>query len=88
MSEGSLTSSIVHPREVFQAAILESAASIVALHNHPSGDPSPSREDYEITVRLKEAGSVVGIELMDHIILADRGFVSFREHRLIAWPEA
>lgn len=87
ISEGSLTSSIVHPREVFQAAIRESAAAILALHNHPSGDPSPSQEDYEVTARLKEVGELVGIPLLDHIIVGDGRFISFREHRLLDWNE-
>jgi DNA repair protein RadC len=85
VSEGSLTASIVHPREVYRTAIRESAASILAMHNHPSGDPSPSREDYEVTLRLKEAGDLVGIPLLDHVILGERRYVSFREHRLINW---
>ncbi|MFH1999597.1 MAG: DNA repair protein RadC [Planctomycetota bacterium] len=87
ISEGSLTSSIVHPREVFQAAIRESAAAILALHNHPSGDPSPSQEDYDVTLRLKEVGELVGIFLLDHIILGYGRFVSFREQRLMEWKE-
>lgn len=85
ISEGSLTASIVHPREVFQAAIRESAAAILALHNHPSGDPCPSREDFDITLRLKEVGELVGIRLLDHVVLGEAGFVSFREHKLIEW---
>jgi DNA repair protein RadC len=85
ISQGSLTASIVHPREVFHAAIRESAAALLALHNHPSGDPSPSREDYEITVRLREVGELVGIRLVDHVILGEERFVSFREHGLIEW---
>jgi DNA repair protein RadC len=85
ISEGSLTGAIVHPREVFQRAVRESAAAILALHNHPSGDPSPSEEDYQITLRLQEAGKVLGIHLLDHVILGESGFVSFREHRLLVW---
>ena len=85
VSTGSLNASIVHPREVYKAAIRESAAAILAMHNHPSGDPSPSKEDYEVTLRLKEVGDLVGISLLDHIILGERRYVSFREHRLIAW---
>lgn len=85
ISEGSLTASIVHPREVFQAAIRESAAAILAVHNHPSGDPSPSQEDFDITLRLKEVGELVGIRLLDHIVLGEQNYVSFREHRLIVW---
>lgn len=85
VSEGSLTASIVHPREVFKPAISEQAGAILAVHNHPSGDPTPSREDFEITRRLKEVGSLVGIDLLDHVIVGDGDFVSFREHRLINW---
>ena len=85
VSEGSLTASIVHPREVFQAAISELAGAIVAIHNHPSGDPTPSAEDFEITRRLKDAGELLGIHLLDHVILGDGEFVSFREHRLLEW---
>jgi DNA repair protein RadC len=85
ISEGSLTASIVHPREVFQAAIRESAAAILALHNHPSGDPSPSKEDYDVTRRLKDVGDLVGIGLVDHVILGEGRFISFREHKLMEW---
>lgn len=85
ISMGSLSASIVHPREVFQPAIRESACAIVAVHNHPSGDPTPSREDFEITVRLKDVGKLVGIHLLDHIVLGDGSFVSFREDRLMEW---
>ncbi|MBI4879776.1 MAG: DNA repair protein RadC [Planctomycetes bacterium] len=79
VSEGSLTSSIVHPREVFGPAIRESAGAIVVAHNHPSGDPTPSREDLEVTARLAEVGRLVGIGLLDHVILGDPGYVSLRE---------
>lgn len=68
---GSLNCSIVQPREVFQAALLNNAASIIAFHNHPSGDPSPSREDIEVTKRLEECGRIMGIELLDHVIIGD-----------------
>ncbi len=76
---GSLNASIVHPREVFKEAFRHSAASIICLHNHPSGDPAPSREDIEVTKRLVETGKVVGIELLDHIIIGDKKFVSLKE---------
>ncbi len=76
---GSLNASIVHPREVFKEAFRYSAASIICLHNHPSGDPAPSREDIEVTKRLVESGKVVGIELLDHIIIGDQKFVSLKE---------
>jgi len=77
ISEGSLNQSIVHPREVFSPAVRESAAAIILVHNHPSGDPAPSREDREITRRLKEAGELMGVSVLDHIIIGDNGFVSF-----------
>lgn len=77
VSEGSLNQSIVHPREVFSPAVRESAAAIILVHNHPSGDPAPSREDREITRRLKEAGELMGVKVLDHIIIGDGGFVSF-----------
>lgn len=76
---GSLNSSIVHPREVYKEAIKRSAASIICAHNHPSGDPSPSQEDIHVTRRLLECGKMLGIELLDHIIIGDRKFVSLKE---------
>lgn len=76
--KGSLNTSIVHPREVFQAALLNNAASIICFHNHPSGDVRPSREDIEVTKRLSEAGRILGIELLDHIIIGD-GYYSLKE---------
>lgn len=79
VSEGSLTSSIVHPREVFALAIREGAAAIVVAHNHPSGDPTPSREDVEVTMRLQQVGELVGIMLLDHVVIGDTGYVSLRE---------
>ena len=72
ISQGSLSASIVHPREVFKAAILNNAASIILAHNHPSGDPEPSREDIETTKRLVEAGKIIGIEVLDHIIIGKK----------------
>lgn len=72
ISHGSVNSSIVNPREVFQKALLANAVSIIVMHNHPSGDPTPSREDIEVTKRLVEAGKVVGVEVLDHIIIGDR----------------
>lgn len=83
VSEGSLNQSIVHPREVFTRAVKESAAAIILVHNHPSGDPSPSREDREITRRLKEAGDVLGIRVLDHIIIGDGSYFSFVEQGLL-----
>nr|WP_261133310.1 DNA repair protein RadC [Bacillus sp. Marseille-Q3570] len=76
---GSLNASIVHPREVFKEAMRRSAASIICFHNHPSGDPNPSREDIEVTQRLSECGKIVGIDVLDHIIIGDRKFVSLKE---------
>ena len=77
VSEGSLNQSIVHPREVFNPAVRESAAAIILVHNHPSGDPAPSREDLEITRRLREAGDLMGVKVLDHIIIGDGAFTSF-----------
>ena len=71
--------SIVHPREVFREALRRSAASIICLHNHPSGDPTPSREDIEVTRRLSECGKMIGIEILDHIIIGDKRYVSLKE---------
>ena len=79
LSIGSLNASIVHPREVFRSAIQKSSASIICAHNHPSGDPTPSPEDIEVTRRLAESGKLVGIELLDHLIIADQSFVSLKE---------
>lgn len=77
---GSLNASIVHPREVFQRALLNNAASIIVAHNHPSGDPTPSKEDIEVTKRLGEAGKIMGIEVLDHLIIGDYGkYVSLKE---------
>jgi DNA repair protein RadC len=83
VSIGSLNASIVHPREVFLPAIVHSAASVVLVHNHPSGDPEPSEEDLAITRRLVEVGELVGISVLDHVIVAARGDVSFRSRRLL-----
>ncbi|WP_179295575.1 RadC family protein [Bacillus sp. FJAT-45350] len=80
---GSLNASIVHPREVFKEAFRRSAASIICLHNHPSGDPSPSSEDIEVTKRLRESGKILGIELLDHVIIGDRKFISLKEYGAI-----
>ena len=83
VSTGSLTSSIVHPREVYKGAILSNSASVIFMHNHPSGDPEPSIDDIEITKRLEKAGEILGINVLDHIIVAQKGFYSFRQHNLI-----
>lgn len=79
LSMGSLNASIVHPREVFRAAIKRSSASIICVHNHPSGDPTPSPEDIALTHRLVEAGSIIGIEVLDHVIIGDQRFLSLKE---------
>jgi DNA repair protein RadC len=84
LSLGSLDSTIVHPREVFREATAASAASIILFHNHPSGDPSPSGDDIELTGRLVRAGGLMGIDVVDHIILADRHYYSFLEAGRIA----
>ncbi|TKD70415.1 RadC family protein [Pseudalkalibacillus hwajinpoensis] len=76
---GSLNASIVHPREVFREAFRRSAASLICFHNHPSGDPTPSREDIEVTKRLAECGKMLGIDMLDHIIIGDQKFVSLKE---------
>jgi len=83
VSIGSLNASIVHPREVFAEAIKSKAASVIFAHNHPSGDPEPSEDDLEMTKRLVEAGKILGIEVVDHIIITKTGFVSFKEKKLI-----
>jgi len=84
ISKGSLTSSIVHPREVFNPAIKESAVSVIFVHNHPSGDPEPSKEDIQMTRRLLEVGDVVGIKVLDHIIIGNECFVSLKDKGIIA----
>jgi DNA repair protein RadC len=76
ISQGTLTASLVHPREVFRPALREAAAAVVLVHNHPSGDPTPSTEDREITVRLADAGSLLGIPVLDHVVVAERGWAS------------
>ncbi len=83
VSVGSLTSSIVHPREVFVRAIRESADAVIFVHNHPSGDPTPSLEDIDITDRLVEVSRLVGIRVLDHIVIGEDSFASFHERGLI-----
>lgn len=83
LSIGSLNASIVHPREVFRAAIKYGSASIVCAHNHPSGDPAPSPEDIAITKRLVESGRIVGIDVLDHIVVGDGHFVSLKEQGMM-----
>ena len=82
VSIGSLNSSIVHPREVLKPAILSNSAGIIISHNHPSGDPTPSREDLDITKRLVDACELIGIKLLDHIVIGDE-YLSFKEKGLI-----
>lgn len=79
VSEGTLTSSLVHPREVFREAIKEAAASVMFIHNHPSGDVTPSRDDINITKRLVETGRVVGIQVLDHIVISDGEYLSLMD---------
>jgi DNA repair protein RadC len=79
VSVGVLNGSLIHPREVFAAAVAERAAAVVLVHNHPSGDPFPSPEDREVTRRLRSAGGIVGIPVMDHVIIVSCSFYSFRE---------
>jgi DNA repair protein RadC len=85
VSEGSLSASLVHPREAFLPAIKESAAAVIFLHNHPSGDPTPSIEDKELTLRLAEVGQLIGISVLDHIIIGSGspGYISFRDAGLL-----
>jgi DNA repair protein RadC len=85
VSVGTLTASLVHPREVFKPAVRQSAHAVIVAHNHPSGDPTPSREDREITRRLIDAGKLIGIQVLDHIIVGADGYVSMRERRLVEW---
>ena len=79
ISQGTLTSSLVHPREVFSPALLHRAASVVVAHNHPSGDPEPSREDVATTNRLRKSGKLLGIELIDHVVVGLGRYYSFLE---------
>lgn len=82
ISEGTLTNSLIHPREAFRDAIKESAASVIFVHNHPSGDPSPSKEDIIVTEKLVNAGNIVGIKVLDHVIIGDNQFTSMMEKRI------
>ncbi|HXG50625.1 MAG TPA: DNA repair protein RadC [candidate division Zixibacteria bacterium] len=83
ISEGSLTASLVHPREVYNPVIRESAAAVIFVHNHPSGDPSPSPEDVEITRRLKEVGDVMGIRVLDHVVIGHGRYFSFSDRGML-----
>ena len=79
VSVGALNKAIIHPREVFKTAILSNAASIMAFHNHPSGETTPSQQDIQLTKRLYEAGELLGIKLLDHLIIGDGSFTSLKE---------
>jgi DNA repair protein RadC len=83
ISEGSLTASLVHPREVYNPVIRDSAAAVIFVHNHPSGDPAPSPEDIDITRRLKEVGDVMGIRVLDHVVIGHDRFFSFNDKGMI-----
>lgn len=83
ISIGSLNQSVVHPREVFKSALLSSAACLILAHNHPSGDPTPSSEDINVTRRLKDSGDILGVKILDHIIIGSDNFLSFSERGLI-----
>jgi DNA repair protein RadC len=83
VSIGSLNSSIVHPREAFKGAIKHSAASVIFIHNHPSGNPEPSDEDIELTKRLVDSGKILGIDVLDHIIVCDNDYVSLKARNLL-----
>ena len=83
ISEGSLTASIVHPREVFAPVVRESAAAVLLVHNHPSGDPTPSPEDLAITRKLVDVGELMGVRVLDHIIVGREGYVSLADEGLL-----
>jgi DNA repair protein RadC len=83
ISEGSLTASLVHPREVYNPVIRESAAAVIFVHNHPSGDPAPSPEDIDITKRLKEVGEVMGVRVLDHIVIGHDRYFSFNDKGML-----
>ena len=83
ISVGSLNSSLVHPRECFKEAIRRNSNAIILLHNHPSGDPTPSREDIEVTKRLADGGKILGIEVLDHVIIGDNRYISLKERGIV-----
>ena len=83
ISEGSLTASLVHPREVYNPVIRESAAAVIFVHNHPSGDPAPSQEDIEITRRLKEVGDLMGVRVLDHVVIGLERYYSFSDKGML-----
>jgi len=80
---GTLNANLVHPREIFQEALKQNAASVILVHNHPSGDPEPSQDDLEITKRILEAGKIMGIDVLDHVIITKNKIFSFKENKLI-----
>lgn len=82
VSVGHLTATLVHPREVFKAAVLGNAAAVILIHNHPSGDPEPSAEDRSLTERLRAVGEILGIKVLDHVVIGDGRFVSFQKRGL------
>jgi DNA repair protein RadC len=86
LSSGSLDATVAHPRDVFREAMLAAAAGVIVFHNHPSGDARPSPDDYLLTRRLAAAGELMGIDLVDHLILADNTYFSFREKGRLEWP--
>jgi DNA repair protein RadC len=88
VSQGTLTASLVHPREVFRPALRASAAALILVHNHPSGDPTPSAEDRTVTARLARAGEILGIRVLDHVVVAERGYVSLREEGALETEES
>jgi DNA repair protein RadC len=83
VSTGSLTASLVHPREVYHAAVVLRAAAVIFLHNHPSGNPAPSPEDIDITKRLKQVGDILGIRVLDHIVIGSEGYFSFSDKGML-----
>jgi DNA repair protein RadC len=88
VTRGTLDASVVHPREVFKAAISESAAAIILVHNHPSGDPAPSKEDRDVTDQLAAAGRLLAIPILDHVVVGDGRYVSFVEMGLLSFGES
>lgn len=83
ISIGTLDASLVHPREVFEPAIQKGASGIILVHNHPSGNPHPSKQDIEVTLRIKQAGELMGIEIIDHLIISQQSFFSMKEENII-----
>ena len=83
VSQGSLNASIVHPRELFSSAILSAAAGLIFIHQHPSGDPEPSREDIELTTRLQDGAKLLGIRVLDHIVIGEDRYISFADRDLL-----